>query len=348
MKRTNKKRLLAFLMALVFSFTLTGCKSTGREEVDDESSDNGITIGFSVDSLVVERWEKDRDIFVTKAGELGADVNFQNASGSIETQKKQIGYLIDRGVDVIVIVAGDSEGFSGEVEDAHKKGIKVIAYDRMLTNTSVDLYISFDNTEVGRLMGETFAGKLKTGANVMMVNGPTTDNNVKSVSEGFMEVAENNRWNITDISYTEGWKQELAYDYINEHIDIAREADAIMCGNDAIAGQVISALSENRIAGDILVAGQDADLDACQRVVEKSQFMTVYKPIDTLAETAANFAVRLANGDMPEDLLTENNGRYDVPCIYVTPYAVTIDNIDEMIIDSGFHMKNDVYLNVTQ
>ncbi|MCR5255272.1 MAG: substrate-binding domain-containing protein [Acetatifactor sp.] len=347
---TNKYRkgalqLFSFLFMIL---CLTGCGTSGREVVDEKKDDTGIKIGFSVDSLVVERWEKDRDIFVTKAGELGAEVNFQNASGSIENQKKQIGYLIDRDVDVIVIVAGDSEMFSEEVEAAHKKGIKVIAYDRMLMNADVDLYISFDNTEVGRLMGEAFSEKLKKGAKVMMVNGPTTDNNVALVSAGFEEVAGINQWTITDISYTDGWKQELAYDYINEHIDMAKEADAIMCGNDAIAGQVISALSENRIVGDILVAGQDADLDACQRVVEKTQFMTVYKPIDTLAETAAKYAVRLAKGDLSEELLTENNGKYDIPCIYVTPYAVTIDNIDEMIIDSGFHMRSDVYLNVTQ
>ncbi len=335
-------------MMLVMCLFTVSCGRQSDKRSYDEVSDDSIKIGFSIDSLVVERWEKDRDVFVTRAQELGATVNIQNASGDFETQRKQIDYLIDKGVDVIVIVAADSEGFANEVEKAHKKGIRVVAYDRMLMNTDVDLYISFDNEKVGELMAETFKKKLTRGSNVMMVNGPTTDNNVAYVSGGFNKIAAEEGWNITDVSYTEGWKQELAYEYINSHLNIAEEADAIMCGNDAIAGQVIKALTENRIKKDIYVSGQDADLDACQRVVEKTQYMTVYKPIDTLAKTAAEYSVKLVTGEELPDIKMVNNGAHDIPCFYVTPYAVTIDNIDEMIIDSGFHMKNEVYLNVPQ
>ena len=340
-----KNRLLSLGFLLILLFTV-GCKPVMQTEVMQSGDSDTVKIGFSIDSLVVERWERDRDVFVTKAKELGAEVNIQNASGDVSTQEKQLRYLISKGVDVLVIVAADSNAFYDEVEEAHKKGIKVIAYDRLLVNSNADLYISFDNAMVGTLMAESLTDKVLVGDNIMMVNGSTTDNNVALVSEGFKRVAYDERWNITDVTYIDGWKQELAYDYINENIDAVKNVSAIMCGNDAIAGQVIKALSENRIAGNIPVVGQDADLDACQRIVEGSQFMTVYKPIDILAETAAEYSVKLAKEGISEELETINDGTYNVPCLYITPYAVTGENIDEMIIESGFHMRSEVYLKV--
>ena len=120
-----------------------------------------------------------------------------------------------------------------------------------------------------------------------------------------------------------------------------------MCGNDNLAGQVIRALSEKRLAGDLPVVGQDADLEACQRIVEGTQLMTVYKPVDNLARKAAECAIKLAKH---EDLGTDqtmNNGSFDVPCILLEPIPVTKENMDEVIINSGFHTREDVYLNVT-
>ena len=120
-----------------------------------------------------------------------------------------------------------------------------------------------------------------------------------------------------------------------------------MCGNDNIASKVVSALSEQRLAGLIPVTGQDADLEACQRIVEGTQLMTVYKPVDNLARKAAECAIKLAKH---EDLGTDqtmNNGSFDVPCILLEPIPVTKENMDEVIINSGFHTREDVYLNVT-
>lgn len=109
---------------------------------------------MSFDSFVIERWQRDRDIFVSTAKELGAEVNVQNANGDLEQQKKQINYFIDKGMDVIVVICIDSKGLTEEVQRAKDAGIKIIAYDRLLQNTDIDLYISFDNERVGTMMGE--------------------------------------------------------------------------------------------------------------------------------------------------------------------------------------------------
>lgn len=346
MKRNNHVKSNPFFILILLTLLLIGC--TSKEPVNERESGetDRIQIGLSLDSLVVERWERDRDIFVSKANELGADVNVQNANGDIEEQKKQIEYFIEKGMDVIVIAAADSDALGELVTQAHKEGIKVIAYDRQINQANVDLYITFDNEKVGQMMADSLKDKLDYGANVIMVNGPTTDSNVESVDSGFKKIAEAENWEIIDETYIEGWKQELAADYINENIETVKLADAIMCGNDAIAGQVIKALSENRLAGKILVTGQDADLEACQRIVEDTQYMTVYKPINTLAETAAEYAVAMASDEKLSFTGTISNGTFYVSYVAITPYQVTKSNIDEMIIDSGFHLKSEVYLNV--
>ena len=119
-----------------------------------------------------------------------------------------------------------------------------------------------------------------------------------------------------------------------------------MCGNDNLAGQVIQALSVQRLAGEVPVCGQDADLEACQRIVEGTQLMTVYKPFERLAKRAAECAILLARGEelTGDDLGTINDGSFTIPYIGIEPIAVTADNIDEVIINSGFHLREDVYL----
>lgn len=317
-------------------------------EPKKEKSDDKIQIGMSFDSFVIERWQRDRDVFVSTAKELGASVNVQNANGDVSKQIEQINYFIEKGVDVIVIVCIDSDSLKNVVQKAKDSGIKIIAYDRLVTNSDADLYITFDNAMVGTLMGNALVKDDISGGKVLMLGGSPLDNNVPLVESGFKQVCEYNHITIMDSMHCDGWRAELAADYIYENESLVNQADAIMCGNDNLAGQVIRALSEKRLAGEILVVGQDADLEACQRIVEGTQLMTVYKPVEKLAKRAAECAIALARGEelLGDDVTSINDGSFDIPYIGLEPIAVTKDNIDEVIIGSGFHLKEDVYLNV--
>ena len=344
--KTMKKMMSMFLcMALL----MTACQTadSNKAEGDPEKEDK-IQIGMSFDSFVIERWQRDRDIFVSMAKELGAEVNVQNANGDIEEQKKQIDYFIKKEMDVIVIICIDSEGLKEHVQKAKDAGIKIIAYDRLINNADVDLYISFDNEMVGTMMAPALIGEGISGGSVLMLGGSAADNNVSLVENGFREVMKKNNVTILDSMHAEGWKAELAAAYVYDHMDIVSRADAIMCGNDDLASKVVHALSEKRMAGNILVVGQDADLEACQRIVEGTQVMTVYKPVEKLAQRAAECAVQLARGEeiTGADVSTIHNGSFDVPYIGLEPISVNEDNINEVIIGSGFHLKEDVYLNV--
>lgn len=340
------KRAVTSIVLLCILIILSGCHSINVNKHRNQEKDDTIEIGMCFDSFVIERWQRDRDIFVTTAKEMGAEVNVQNANGSIETQVSQIQYFIDKGVDVIVIVAVDSKEIADSVKDAKKAGIKVVAYDRLISEANVDLYISFDNEKVGELMAEALINASEKNDNIIMLCGPVTDNNVAFVEKGFQNVMDLNQLQIMDKMNAEGWKAELAYSYLNENYQTSTKISGIMCGNDSLAGYAVRYLSERRLAGTIPVVGQDADLDACQRIVEGTQLMTVYKPVEKLAKTAAEYAVMLAKSEDTSIADTINDNKYDVPYIKLEPIAVTAENMDEVIIASGFHLREDVYLNV--
>lgn len=343
------KRYFCTVMALLMSLSLIACgenETVGEEQViEDEEKPQ---IGMTFDSFVIERWQRDRDVFVAAAKELGAEVNVQNANGEVEEQIAQIEYFIDRKVDVIVIISIDGEKLISTVAKAKKAGIKVIAYDRPIKYADSDLYISFDNEAVGRMMGEVLCSKLPSNSKIIMISGPTADSNVPMVNAGFENVVKRNKNEIIDITYAEGWRAEDAYNYINDHVGKVSEADAIMCGNDNLAGQAVKALSERRLAGKVLVVGQDAELEACQRIVEGTQLMTVYKPVEKLAREAAEYAVKLAKGEDIGVQETYKEGAYEIPYVTLEPIKVTKSNMDEVVINSGFHLREDVYMNVTQ
>lgn len=341
------KRNTFFVLVLLVMCLLSGCGGQTQKEEADKQEEDKLQIGFSFDSFLIERWERDRDIFVTMAKELGAEVNVQNANGDVEEQIAQIEYLIEKKMDAILIVSVDSDGLSEVVKKAKDAGIIVIAYDRMIYNADVDLYISFDNEAVGELMGEALVQNGITNGKVLVLSGPTTDNNVSMVNEGFTKKMQENGNEIVDIMYADNWRPEYASEYIYSHPEVLDEIDAIMCGNDSIATQAIRVLAEKRKAGEILVTGQDADLEACQRIVEGTQLMTVYKPVEVQARTAVECTIELIEGNMPEGINAHvSDGTYIVPGIVLDPVSVTAANMDAVIIDSGFHLREDVYLNV--
>ncbi len=330
---------------------LTACAQPVKEaDAGEEQTekDDKIEIGITFDTFIMERWQRDRDVFVSTARSLGAEVNVQNANGDTSVQLDQIDYFIEKGMDVIVIVATDGYSLQEAVKKAHDKGIKVICYDRLIVDGGSDLYVSFDNGRVGELMGESIIKELPEGGNIIMIKGPEKDYNVSLVEEGFDRTIKGHNINVVAEHNVSEWKSEEASDYLSEKDSLMTSISAIMCGNDALAGGAVRYLSERRLASKILVTGQDADLDACQRIVEGTQLMTVYKPIEILAQRAAECAVVLAKGEelTGDDLSVLNDGKSDIPYVSIEPVMVTKDNLDEVIIDSGFHLKEDVYLNV--
>lgn len=342
------KKLLFCITILYLVITFLGCSEDNEPTYQGNETENNIKIGLSFDSFVIERWQRDRDVFVYTAEELGAEVNVQNANGVVEKQISQIEYFIEKKMDVIVIIAVDSKACREVVDKAKEAGIKIVAYDRLLINSGVDLYISFDNEKVGTLMAQTLKDNVPEGGNIITIFGPTTDHNVQLVEQGYREVMEDANLNVIYSVNAVNWLAEEAYYAVNEALLETSQINGVFCGNDNLATEAVRALSENRMAGSVVVTGQDADLAACQRIVEGTQTMTVYKPVDKLAKAAAEYAVKLAKGESIEISTTINDGIWDVPYVKLEPIGVNKDNIDEVIIDGGFQNREDVYLNVQE
>ena len=351
-----KRLFLGVLLVCTGIMILSGCgtrteeKQTRQEETESSGKEEDkIQIGLAVDSFVIERWIRDRDVFVATARELGADVNVQDAGADAEEQISQIEYFISKQVDVIVVIARDCGVLSDVIQEAHNAGIPVISYDRMINNADTDLYISFDNRKVGEIMAQALVEALPQGGDIFMIQGPLSDNNVYMLKDGFDDTIKDTNLNVVYEANCDGWTAELAVGYVEEALEKYPHVKGIMCGNDDIASQVVQVLAENQLAGDVVVVGQDGDLAACQRIVEGTQYMTAFKSIEDLAREAAKYAVEIGGGKEVSELegVTEevNDGTYDILARVLDPTAVTRENIDEVIIDGGFHRRDEVYLN---
>ncbi len=340
------RKLTSILLIISMMVSLAGCTAAApSDDKKPEQQSDRIQIGLSIDSLLIERWSRERDLFVSKAQELGAEVNVQNANGEVEEQIKQIRYFIDKKMDVIVVIAIDDIALKDTIADAKKAGIKVIAYDRPVRNANADLYLSVDNEKVGELMAEYIKKKIGNEGSIIQVKGSPTDYNVQMVQNGFERILSTTKIKIDYAEFSNGWVAENGFTVTDEYLKTGKTPDAIMCGNDNLAAHAIRALIEHRLGGKVCVVGQDADLEACQRIVEGTQYMTVYKPVEKLAVKAAERAVDMAN-NVPLGLKdTFNDGTYDVPYEKLEPVAVTKQNMDE-VITGKYHQKNEIYLNV--
>lgn len=318
----------------------------------EDKSEDKIKIGFSMDTLLEERWLRDRELFKEAVEELGAEVEIMAANGDDALQIWQVETLINQEIDLLVVVPHNAESTAAIVKKAHAAGIKVLSYDRLVKNAEVDLYVSYDNEQVGELQAKAITSLVPKGKYVY-IGGAETDNNAHLVKKGVFKVLQPliDKGDITVVfdQWTKDWLPTNA----QVNMEIALEAndnqiDAVIAANDATAGTVIQALEAKGLAGEIPVAGQDADLAAAQRIVAGTQTMTVYKPIKALAETAAELAVKLAKGETVREERKVNNGKIEVPSVLLSPIAVNKTNLDEIIIADGFHTKEEVYKNVNR
>ncbi|NLK47116.1 MAG: sugar ABC transporter substrate-binding protein [Treponema sp.] len=311
-------------------------------------------IGFSIatDTFIIERWNKDIKIFSSEITAMGGEVLFQLSAGGTDAQITQIEFLLSENIDALVVVPHDSDLLSGVIQQVVDKKIPVIAYDRLINGVPIDAYVSFDNKAVGMLMAKSLTQKCPHG-NYLIINGSKKDNNSYEVNRGVMNVLEpfvsRGEIQIKKQIWLEEWSFDEAIKKAEEVFALSTDFDAITCGNDQIAEAVMQLLAERRLAGKILVTGQDADLSACQHIVEGTQFMTVYKPIKALAARAATVTMALINGkpEHPDEYVPNKSSKH-IPFYCEQPYAVTKNNLAETVIKDGFHTEKDIYRNLIE
>lgn len=341
--------IAAFLVVTLGILYLLNRSLARKEQILVEKKP--VVIGFSMGTTREERWFKDRDLFIRRAQELGADVIVTLADYDAEKQISQIENLISQGVDVIVIIPSDSEKLKPAIEEANRAGVKVIAYDRLIKDNNIDLYISFDNVKVGELEASSVLAQIEKGK-FAYIGGSPSDNNSFMLKEGAMNILDekikNKSIDLVIDEFTSDWKPELAYKTIKQYLRLGGKLDAVVAANDGTASGVIQALKEYNLSGKVPVSGQDAELSAIQRIVAGTQTSTVYKPIRLLAYKAAELAIALAEGQSPETNNSVNNGKLNVPSYLIEPILVDKTNIDNTIINDNFHTRKEVYGNLVK
>jgi D-xylose transport system substrate-binding protein len=318
-----------------------------REPSRRNPQPDAVRIGFLMDTLGHERWRRDRDLFVARAKERGAEVTVEAAEGDADRQLAQAKSMLDAGVKVLVVVPHDARRAFDIVEAAKGKNVPVISYDRLIPEADIDLYVSFDNERVGEMQAQYLFSRASRG-NYVLIGGAPTDANAKQLREGQMKVlkpaVDRRDIRIVSSEWATDWKASEARRLTEEALKRTRnQIVAVVASNDVTAGGAIEALAAANLAGKVFVSGQDAELEAARRIVEGTQTMTVYKPVRALARLAADAAVALAKGEDVPTATTVNNGRKDVPAMLLSPIPVDKDGIDSTLIRDGFHKREDVY-----
>ena len=342
-------RLILFCLTVVL--LLAGCVKGPQQGKTGRSAKQGgpVRIGFSMDTLKEERWQRDKALVEQRCKDVGAECQVLVADGSDSTQVNQCETFLTQGVDVLIVAPHNGQIAASIVEAAHKQGVPVISYDRLIRNSDVDLYVAHQVVKIGQMQAQ-YALDHRPKGNYVLIGGSQTDNNALLLMDGQMSVLQPavDRGDIKIVT------KQFAREWLaSEALRITEDAltknnndiKAIVASNDGTAGGAISALPP-QLVGTVLVTGQDAALDAVQRIVEGKQTMTIYKPIQPLANSAVDAAVKLARGEKVETKDTINNGKKDVPSILHQPQVLDKSNVMDTVIKDGYHKLEDVYKNV--
>lgn len=338
--------VVSLILSVIVGLTL----SRGSGQSTDKNH-KSIVIGLSLDTLKEARWQVDQRYFVNRVKELGGTVKVSSANSDDTVQMRDVNSMISSGVDVIVIVPHDGAAMAKAVRAAHAANIPVIAYDRLITDCDLDLYVTFDNVKVGEAQAQFVVDALHGKGKIVRIYGAPTDNNAKLFKQGQDNVLkpyiESGAIKVIHEDWADNWEPQRAKQITNAAItNHGHDFQAILASNDGTAGGAIQALKEEGLAGKVLVTGQDAELAAVQRIVEGTQAMTIYKPIHTLATTAADLAVKMATGKPIVAKHELNNGKAMVPSVFLPVTVVTKDNMMQTVVADGFHSFDDVYRNV--
>jgi D-xylose transport system substrate-binding protein len=358
-----KRTLFAAFALVVIAAVVAGCggggsssSSTTEETTEgggggEESSGGGegVKIALLLPENETPRYETNDKPAFEKAVEeqcSGCEVSYFNAGGDVEKQASQGEAALTQGAEVMVVDPMDSKAAAAIVEKAHAQEVPTVSYDRLIENSEVAGYVSFDNERVGEQQAESLVEKLKEIGKpkgpIIKINGDPADPNAKLFKEGSNKVFEKEGVEIAKEYDTPGWTAENAQREAQQAITAIGKTGfaGIYAANDDTAGGAIAAMKGVGInPEDVPVTGQDSTVAGLQRILTGEQFMTIFKPIVPEAEIAAEMAISLGETgevETKEETQEINNGKADVPSVLLTSTPVTKENINETVIAEEF------------
>ena len=343
------KKILALVLALAL---VLSCASALAEKV-----------GVSMPTKDLQRWNQDGANMEAKLKEAGYEVELQFASNDPQQQLAQVETMIDNGCAVVVIAAIEGKSLGAALDKAAEKGVKVIAYDRLLMDSeAVDYYATFDNYKVGTIQG-TFvkdALDLDNAAGPFVVEftaGDPGDNNAGFFFNGAMDVLKpyidagkivvtSGQTEFEKVATPE-WKPETAQaraeNILSSFYADGTELDAWVCSNDSTALGVTNALEANYTGKWPIITGQDCDVTNTNNMIDGKQAMSVFKDTRTLAAQVVKMIDQILKGEEVDvnDTTTYDNGKKVVPSFLCDPVIGTKDNYKELLIESGYYLETE-------
>ncbi|QYF72936.1 sugar ABC transporter substrate-binding protein [Cryobacterium sp. PAMC25264] len=346
MRKPRKRFALLAITVIATTGVLTACTSNGSSSSSSDGGSSGetIKIGLLLPESKTTRYESfDRPLFEDKLTSLGNyEVIYANADQDAAKQQQQAESALTEGVKVLVLDPVDGAAAASIAESAAAQNVPVVSYDRLIKSDKISYYISFDNEQVGVLQGTALVDKLKqdnTTTGLIMINGSPTDANAAEFKKGAHSVIDPSGIPILAEYDTPDWSPDKAQEWAAGQItQFGPEISGMYAANDGTAGGAIAAAKAAGVSPWPPVTGQDAELAAIQRIVAGDQFMTVYKAIKLEAEKAAEIADQLAQGSTPSPDTTFQ----DIPSTLLTPVVVTVDNIQETVINDGFYTVDEI------
>jgi D-xylose transport system substrate-binding protein len=352
MRRTGLG-LVAALAAV--GLVVGACGSSGSSKSGGKKSSSGKVGVILPDATTSPRWESnDRPLLKAAFAAAGIGSDIQNALKDKSKFATICDSMINSGVKVLLIVNLDSETGSACLKKAQQAGIKTIDYDRLTLGGGASYYVSFDNVQVGKLMGQGLQQCLtvdhKTSAKVVFINGDPTDNNAALLKQGYKEALtplfNSGKYKLVG-DQTGKWDADVAGTAFEQLFTQNNgKIDGVVSANDTMAGGIIARLTQNGLATRVPVTGQDATKEGLQRVLIGTQCMTVYKAIKKEADAASALAIDLIKGTTPDSSLVNTTVKdpvlkKDVPSALQTPVSIFKANVKDVIAD-GYWKRTDI------
>ena len=372
----KKHRILGAVAAAgVIALVATGCGRGGTDEPDAsgaaEPGGQGQIVGVAMPTQQSERWIADGVNVRAQLEEMGYTVDLQYANDDIPTQVSQIENMIASGAEALIIASIDGTTLTDVLERAGDQDIPVIAYDRLINGSpNVDYYTTFDNYQVGVQQ----ATSLLTGLGVLDESGERTDEAGPFNIELFAGSPDDNNatffWNgamdtlqpLLDEGVLEvpsgqvefeqaailRWLPATAQARMENLLTVIGDTElhGVLSPYDGLSIGIISALTSGGYANDALpvITGQDAEVGSVQSIIAGEQYSTIFKDTRMLGEQAAAMIDAIMHGEEPEvnDTETYDNGDHIVPSYLLESTIVTVDNYEEVLIDSGYYEESEL------
>ena len=348
------KKYIALLLSILLLASLCACTAKPTEPATPtdaqpsapaETTDAQITVGIAIPTVQESIWVAHGDALTKYAEERGWNVILQCANGDNDKQYGQIENMLTTGIDVLILAAADTGAIGKAIDACHKEDVLVIGYDRLDTNDAYDLFLTFNNVEVGRLMAEYAISQRPTGNYCLLggdiTNQPGTNDIHTGMIQALTPYVENGDITIIADQNCKNWASDEGLAHCENALTAnGNQIDAVPCANDGIAGGAIQALDSAGLAGSVIVTGQYCETAAIQRVAAGTQSMTEYKSADALAKATIDAAAALLAGEQLDNINADYDG---IPAIELAPVVITKDNLDALLIDTGFITREEVY-----